>query len=323
MDDPKSGEGEASRPDPVAPDDPTAPIPTVTDPTTTPPGATADESTQPFAPVKAVEPVAPTVASAAATGAATAGAVGDRAAVSRRRRIGATIGIVVCAILIVVVVIGRFYAVGKVDELAGRVDTGLARGVTLINTASGRVQPVADAAGTVADAATAAAASPSGPIGNIVGLLGDITGLGDRYRQFRTAYSEARETILAAFARLHTIDALIPQIAIPSGPEDAFNALDARIQSLDQAFADLAAATPVGDAANQAAGNIAEKAQNVASAINGVVDALNGAEARLQEARADVQSLAGNLNLAITLLVLLLVLGFLYIAFLNWLLLHP
>jgi hypothetical protein len=332
MDEPRPGVGddedEASRPDARAPDDPTAPIPTLPDPRAGPATAASDDLTQPVDPVTpppalaAPAVPAPAVAAASATGTGVT-LVSDRPAVSRRRRIGATVGIVVCAILIVVAVLGRFYAVGKVEELAGRVDDGLERGVTLIDTASGRIQPVVDAAGTVADAADAAAASPTGPIANIAGLLGDVTGLGERYRQFRTTYSEARETILAAFARLHAIDTLIPQITIPSGPEDAFLALDARIQTLDQTFADLAAATPLGDVSNEAATKIAEKARNVESAIGGIVDALHGAEARLQEARADVQSLAGTLNLVITLILLVFILGFLYIAFLNWLLLHP
>jgi len=323
---PGEGEGEANRPGAGTPDDPTAPIPTLPDSPAAPAGAGSDELTQPIDPVTAppfeTPPTAAPVVVAASSGTgAIAGS--DRPAVSRRRRIGATVGIVVCAILIVVAVLGRFYAVGKVDELAGRVDNGLQRGVTLVETASGRIQPVVDAAGTVADAAESAAASPSGPIANIAGLLGEVTGLGERYRQFRTAYDDARQVIIDAFARLNTIDALIPQITIPSGPEDAFRALDERILGLDQAFTDLAAATPLGDVSNQAAGSIAQKARTVESAIGGIVGALDDAQARLEQARADVQSMAGTINLAITLILLVFILGFLYIAFLNWLLLHP
>lgn len=311
----------ASRQDAGAPDDPTAPIPTASGLSAEPVTSTADDLTQPIDPVKPpMAAPAVTVASSTATGTT---ALGAQPFVSRRRRIGATVGIVVCAILIVVTILGRFYAVGKVDELAGRVDSGLQRGVTLVDTASGRIQPIVDAAGTVADAAESAAASPTGPIANIAGLLGEITGLGERYRQFKSAWDDARVTILGAFERLHTIDALIPQLAIPSGPEDAFRALDERIQNLDQTFTDLAAATPLGDLSNQAAGNIAQKARAVESGVGGIVGALDDAETRLQQARADVQSLAGTLNLAITLLLLIFILGFLYIVLLNWLLLHP
>lgn len=322
-DDAGTRDGEARQPESLAADDPTAPIPTLTGSIPEPATAIADDATQPIkradTPAFIPAPLVDRPPDAVNGG----GADRTRLAVSRRRRTGATVGIIVCAILIVVAVLGRFYAVGKVDELAARVDTGLQRGVTLVETASGRVQPVADAASTVVDAAQAAAASPSGPIGNIVGVLGDVTGLGERYRQFRTAYDDARQVVLGAFERLNTIDALIPQIQIPSGPEEAFRALDARIQSLDQAFTDLAAASPVGDFTSDAATKIAEKAQVVESAVGGIVGALDDAKVRLQQARADVASMAGTINLAITLLIVVLILGFLYIAFLNWLLMHP
>jgi hypothetical protein len=326
MDGPRPDDDEVDRPGAGTPDDPTAPIPELPRPADTSAGAATEDLTHFFPRVVPAAPSSTPFAPAGATTPATeggTGTVGARPSVSRRRRIGATIGIVVCAILIVVAVLGRFYAVGKVDELAGRVDQGLQRGVTLVETTSGRVQPVADAASTVVDAAEAAAASPSGPIGTIVGVLGDVTGLGERYRQFRTTYDEARQVVLGAFERLHTIDALIPQIEIPTGPEEAFRALDERILSLDQAFTDLDAASPLGDFTSDTASKIAEKAQVVESAVGGIASALDDAKTRLQQARTDVQSLAGTINLAITLLIVVIILGFLYIAFLNWLLLHP
>jgi hypothetical protein len=321
MDEPTTGQGQADRPHPGGSDDPTAPIPPPPDPVVEAQGTPADDLTQPIPPIVAPPPEAARVVTAAPAGSATT--VTTRPVVSRRRRIGAWVGIVVSAILIVVVVLGRFYAVGKIDDLAGRVDNGLQRGVTLIDAASGRIQPVVDAADTVADAAEAAAASPTGPIANVAALLGEVTGLGERYRQFRTSYDDARVVILGAFERLHTIDALIPQLTIPSGPEDAFRGLDERILGLDQAFTDLAAATPLGDVSNEAAGNLAEKARGVETVIGGIVGALDDAQTRLQQARVDVQSLAGTINLAVTLILLVFILGFLYIVLLNWLLLHP
>ena len=218
MDELGTRDGEARQPESLAADDPTAPIPTLTGSIPEPATAIADDATQPIERASAPAFVPAPVVDRPPDAPNGAGADRTRLAVSRRRRIGATVGIVVCAILIVVAVLGRFYAVGKVDELAARVDTGLQRGVTLVETASGRVQPVADAASTVVDAAQAAAASPSGPIGSIVGVLGDVTGLGERYRQFRTAYDDARQVVLGAFERLNTIDALIPQIQIPVRP---------------------------------------------------------------------------------------------------------
>src|SRR5262245_48038058 len=101
MDIPRQGQGEdeASRPDAGTPDDPTAPIPTLPDPPAEAASAASDDLTQPIDPVAPPPAAAPVVTTASAADTGTI-AVDPRPFVSRRRRIGATVGIVVCAILI-------------------------------------------------------------------------------------------------------------------------------------------------------------------------------------------------------------------------------
>ena len=131
-----------------------------------------------------------------------------------------------------------------------------------------------------------------------------------------------RAGLLATFERLHTIDELIPPSRSRPGrrmPSGRWT----RYQSLDQSFDELAAQSPLGDATSKAASGIADRAHSVESAIGGIVDALDGAQARLPRRAPDVASLAGNLNLAITLLALIIALGSCTSRSSNWLLLHP
>ncbi len=234
-------------------------------------------------------------------------------------QIAAVIGIVVSFALIVVVLLGRGWLVGRTDELAGTIDGGLAKGVTLVDTASARISEVSGRVGAVADAANAIAANPNPAPALSEALSAQLQPIQDRYLALRSAYTDVRTTVVSALDRLQTLDRLLPFISIPQGPVDALTTLDARVQAIDAKVTDLLA-TPGSGAVNAVAQGIATKATDLQGRLQSVTATLDDVGTRITTLQSNVQAKADQIKLLVTLVSLVLILGLLYSAFLHWVL---
>jgi hypothetical protein len=229
------------------------------------------------------------------------------------------VGIVVSLVLVVVVILGRGWAVDRVDEVALKIDDGLAKGVPLLDTASEKVSTVAGRVGVVVDALEAEAADP-GPVPallqNLVAKANDVS---DKYLELRATYTDARTKLAGVLDTLQTLDRLVPGIDLPAGPVDALTALDERIQALDGSVMSVIGALPdVGD--GQAIAALAEQAAKLETALTTVTAGLDEAQAKLDNLRAEVAATADTVNTVITIAAIVLVLAFLYSALLHWVL---
>jgi hypothetical protein len=229
------------------------------------------------------------------------------------------VGIVVSLLLVVVVILGRGWLVDKVDEVALKIDDGLAKGVPLLDTASEKVSNVAGKVGVVVDALEAEAADP-GPVPallqNLVTKANDVS---DQYLELRATYTDARTKLAGVLDTLQTLDSLVPGIDIPDAPMDSLAALDEKIQSLDDTVMSVIGAIPdVGD--GQAIAALAEQAAKLETTLTTVTAGLDEAEVKLNNLRAEVAATADTVNTVITIAALVLVLAFLYSALLHWVL---
>lgn len=245
---------------------------------------------------------------------------------SRRNRalgttgqVAAIVGIVVSLALVVGVLIGRGWLVGKVDDIAGTVDSGLAKGVPLLDNASTRVSEVSGRVGAVEDAANALAANPNPAPGLSEALLAQMAPISERYLALRASYTDVRATVGSTLDRLNTLDQLLPWFSIPQGPVDALATLDTRVQAIDATVTELLT-TPGSGAVNAVAAAIATKAGDVQARLDKVTTALDDANTRLAALRVNVQDKADQVKLIATLASIVLILGFLYSAFLHWVL---
>jgi hypothetical protein len=229
------------------------------------------------------------------------------------------VGIVVSLVLIVGVLLGRGWLVGKVDDVAATIDGGLARAVPLLDKASARVSEVSGRVGSVADAANALAANPNPAPGLSEALAAQMAPISDRYLALRSSYTDVRTTVGSAVDRLNTLDQMLPFISIPQGPTDALQTLDARVQSIDATVTDLLD-TPGAGAVNKVAAAIATKAEDVQARLATVTTALDEANTRLAALRVNVQTKADQVKLIVTLISIVLILAFIYSAFLHWVL---
>jgi hypothetical protein len=277
----------------------------------------AGEPTAITAPADAEAAAAGTQASQVDAAAATA-AKGTR----RRRVLGFTgqavgvIGVVVSLALVVAVLLGRGWAVDRTDEAANTVNGALAQGVTLIDTASGRVSEVSGRLGAVVDASSALATNPNPAPGLSAALTAQLQPIQDKYIALRSAYTNVKTTVVSAFDRLQTLDRLLPFISIPQGPVDTLTALDAKFQDIDAKVSDLFT-TPGSGAVNAIAAGIATRATNLQSSLENVTTTLDDVSARVTTLQSNVQTKADQVKLMTTLAAIVLMLLFVYLAFLH------
>lgn len=229
------------------------------------------------------------------------------------------VGIVVSLVLVVVVILGRGWAIDRVDAVGLRIDNGLAKGVPLLDTASQKVSNVAGRVGVVVDALEAEAANP-GPIPallqNLVTKANDVS---ERYLELRATYTDARAKLAGVLDTLRTLDRLVPGIDIPDAPVDALTSLDEKLLELDGTVMSVIGALPdVGD--GQAIAALAEQAARLETALTTVTAGLDEAEAKLTALRAEVAETADTIRTVITIATIVLVLAFLYSALLHWVL---
>jgi hypothetical protein len=234
-------------------------------------------------------------------------------------QVAGTVGILVCIVLVVGVVVGRSWLLGRVDSIQGRVDAGLVRAETLIDNTSARISEVSGRVGAVTDAATAIASSPNPAPALTEALLAQLSGVSDRYLALRASYADVRETAVGVLDRLNTLDALLPFFSVPQGPVDALSSLDARLQELDAAMMQVLT-TPGAGAVNAVAGAVAEKTTAIITALTNLNAKLADGKVRLESLRGDVAATADQVGWYVTLVSFLLLVLLVYIAFLHWLL---
>jgi hypothetical protein len=243
----------------------------------------------------------------------------------RRRVLGFTgqavgvIGIVVSLALVVGVLLGRGWAVDRTDEIAGTVNGALAQGVTLVDTASGRVSEVSGRLGAVVDASSALATNPNPAPALSDALTAQLQPIQDKYIALRSAYTNVKSTVVSAFDRLQTLDRLLPFVSIPQGPVDALTSLDAKFQDIDAKVSDLFT-TPGSGAVNAVATAINTRASNLQSSLQSVTSTLDDVNARITTLQTNVQAKADQVKLMTTLAAIVLMLLFVYMAFLHWVL---
>ncbi len=229
-------------------------------------------------------------------------------------------GLVVCLLLAVGVVMGRGWAVGTVDDVAGRIDAQIAKTGPILDQAQTRVGEISGRVSSVSEIAAAIAADPN-PLPNAFdGLRSALTSVSDGYQNLRTRYADLRETAVSIGDVLATLDRLLPGVSIPQGPADALSALDARLQELDAKVMALIAIEPGQGPVNKAAAAVSQAANDVSARVQGASDGLGEVQQEIAKLRADIASAADTLRLWITLGAIGVILLLLYLALLNWVL---
>ena len=150
-------------------------------------------------------------------------------------KIAGIIGIVICVLIIVGVWLGLGTVSRTIDDLGNSVNAGFDRAIAATDTVSnGLNETVASLASMRAEAAELVAGRPDPE--RFAGLQARLGQIADRYRDLRTRYVEARESVVGVTATVGRVAQLIPGSRVPEGAGDRLVAVDAKLQAVDDAL---------------------------------------------------------------------------------------
>ncbi len=191
-------------------------------------------------------------------------------------QIAGIVGIVVCAILIVLVWIGLGTVGSKVNDLAAGVNAGFNRATDAAATVAGNLDAAAVSAGSIGTDASAIAASVPTPDA-VTKLSNRLGGFVDGYRDLRVRYGALRENVTGAVSSLQNVARFVPGLDVPDQPVDALAAVDAKLQSIDDSITSTWQALQGGDprVAGTAVAAAGARLQTVLTEASAAVRTLN------------------------------------------------
>jgi len=216
-----------------------------------------------------------------------------------------------------IVLLGRGWAVDKVDIVAASIDDGLAKVPPLLDRADDGVTRVQERITIVGDAATAVSAAANEPPEIVQRFSAALTGVSERYIPLRESYADARARIVSVSDRLETLDRLLPGMSLPQGPSDTLVALDTKVQALDDKIMGLLTVNERASRVGEAADAVNAKTTEVVGSLDEVKVGIGNLEVRLEETRTKVASTADSVRLAITIGTLIVLLLLAYLAALH------
>jgi hypothetical protein len=191
-------------------------------------------------------------------------------------QVAGIVGIVVCAVLIVIVWIGLGTVGSKVNDLAAGVNAGFNRATDAAATVAGNLDAAAVAAGSIGtDASTLASSVPTPDA--VTKLANRLGGFVDGYRDLRVRYGALRENVTGAISSLQNVARFVPGLDVPDQPVDALAGVDAKLQSIDDSITSTWQALQGSDtnAAGTAVAATSARLQTVLTEASAAVGTLN------------------------------------------------
>jgi hypothetical protein len=232
-------------------------------------------------------------------------------------QVAAVVGMVVCIALIIGILLGRGWAVNRVDGVSEKLDSGIARAAEMSAAASTRVADVSTKVGVVADAAGALGTGASPALDKLAGLQAAVTAVSDKYLALRASYADVKSQVTSVIDRLNVMSRFMPGVSVPQGPVDSLAALDARVQAFDATVMGLINANPLTGAAGGVGQAVSDKAHAVQAGIADISAGLSAMQAKLTTLRSDVASAADTTRLGINAGSVVLILVLLYLVVLH------
>ena len=238
-------------------------------------------------------------------------------------KVAGIVGMVICALIIVVVWLGLGTVSRAVNDLGTDVNASFGKAIAASDAVASRLdEAVASLASLKADAVELAASS-SPDTTRLSGLQARLGQIADRYLEVRVRYAEARENVLGVTSTLSRVARLIPGARVPEGLGDRLAALDSKLQAIDAALASTATKLAEADAGKALADALAASGTPLQDAVSGGVTAVNGVSANLTTLQANADSAVDSIRTVLLIAAIALSVLFVWVLALNialWLL---
>jgi hypothetical protein len=254
---------------------------------------------------------------------ATTAATGSSASARRSSRLGtaarvaAVVGIILSVLLIVGTWLGRGALVGAIDDLQTTVSSAFGRAQTATGQVTDRLDAAAVSAGELAASANALAANPAPPPDALSGLADKVGRLADAYRTVRTRYAEVRENVTNAVTAVQRVARFVPGVDAPEGAGDRIQALDAKLQSIDDTLTGIFPSLETGGPSGTVAAAVAQHATSLQSALTDASATVAGVSASIDGLAARATNVTDSLQRLVTIGTVLLTLLLFWILVLH------
>src|SRR5436190_10584087 len=201
----------------------------------------------------------------------TATAASGRPARSRRlataAEVAGIIGVIICLAIILGTWLGRGALAGAGDDLRATVDSGFDRAVYATGQVSARLDAAAADAAALAASANELAANPAPPPDALAGLAEKVGRVADTYRTIRTGYADLRENVTSAVTAVQRVTRFFPGVQAPEGAGDPLQAVDTKLQSIDDTLTGIFPSLETGQRGAPVASAVAQHATTLQSAF--------------------------------------------------------
>jgi hypothetical protein len=232
-------------------------------------------------------------------------------------QVAAVIGIVICVAIIVGTWLGRGALAAAVDDLSSTVNGGFDRAIAATGQVAGRLDSAASQAGALATSATAIAASGAPPPEALAGLADKVGRLADGYRTIRTRYADLRENVTSALTAVQRVTRFVPGVQAPEGAGDRLQAVDAKLQSIDDTLTGIFPSLETGQGGAPVAAAVAAQATRLQAALADASTAVAGLSARVQTAGNQATNAMDAIRTIISVAAVAITLLFLWVLALN------
>jgi methyl-accepting chemotaxis protein len=237
----------------------------------------------------------------ATPGAGSAGSSARSARWATAARVSAVAGIVVCILLLVATWLGRGALVGAVNDLDATVDSAFARAeAATAGQVTDRLDAAAQSAADLATSASELAANPAPPPDALAGLAAKVGRLADAYRTVRTSYADVRENVTNAVTAVQRVTRFVPGLQAPEGAGDRIQALDAKLQSIDDTLTGIFPSLETGGPTGTIAAAVAERASGLQAALQDASASMAGLSASIDDLHARATNATDSLRTLVT-----------------------
>jgi hypothetical protein len=307
-------------PPPDTPETPPAPATAPPAPETAPPPQTTPTSSSTAAPpsTPASQPTPapqPTPTSPATAFKPVSTRRAPRKAVAAK--VAGIVGIVICALIIVVVWLGLGTVSRAVNDLGNDVNASFDKAIAASDAVANRLDEAVTSLESIRTEAIELAASSSPDTSRLSGLQARLGQIADRYLEVRVRYAEARENVLGITSTLSKVARLIPGARTPEGLGDRLAALDSKLQAIDAALVSTATKLAEADPGKALADVLAAQGTPLQDALSNGVTAVNGVSANLAGVQANADSAVDSIRTVLLIAAIALSVLFVWVLALN------